>query len=95
MPEESTHELGIWASNSPVTDGEYLFAHFGSRGLYCLDLEGNVKLSRDFGQMSKRANFGEGSSPALYRDKIYVVWDHEGKSFIVAFNKKTGETVWK
>ncbi|MBN2029139.1 PQQ-like beta-propeller repeat protein [bacterium] len=95
MPEEGTHEFGSWASNSPVTDGEYIYAYFGSRGLYCLDMQGNIKWERDFGQMVKRMSFGEGSSPALYDDKIVIIWDHEEQSFIVTLDKQTGETVWK
>lgn len=95
LPEEATHDLGSWASNSPITDGEHLYAYFGSRGLFCFDMEGNLKWERDFGQMSKRNEFGEGSSPALYRDKIIINWDHEGQSFIVALDKKTGKDIWK
>ncbi len=94
-PQEGTHEFGSWASNSPLTDGENIYAYFGSRGLYCLDMKGNVKWERDFGQLNKRMNFGEGSSPALYGDKIVVTWDHEGQSFIIALDKKTGKDIWK
>ena len=95
VPEERTHELGSWASNSPVTDGENIYAFFGSRGLYCLDMKGTVKWKRNFGQMDIVASFGEGSSPALSKDKIFIQWDHQGKSMMYAINKKTGEDVWK
>ena len=95
MPHEGTHEFGSWASHSPVTDGEHIYAYFGSRGLYCLDWEGNIIWERDFGQLSKRMNFGEGSSPAVYGDRIIVTWDHEGPSFIAAVDKKTGKDIWK
>jgi outer membrane protein assembly factor BamB len=95
LPLERTHELGSWASNSPVTDGENIFAFFGSRGLYCVDMKGNVKWKRRFGQMDIVASFGEGSSPAIYKDKIYIQWDHQGKSVMYALNKKTGEDMWK
>jgi len=94
-PQESTHNLGSWASNSPVTDGKYIFAYFGSRGLYCLDLKGKVLWEKDWGQMEKVMSFGEGSSPALFHDKIVVLWDHEGESFIVTLDKKTGDEIWK
>ncbi len=94
LPIERTHELGSWASNSPVTDGENIFAYFGSRGLYCLDMKGNVKWERDFGQMDIVASFGEGSSPAVYKDKVFIQWDHQGKSYLYAVNKKTGKEAW-
>ena len=95
IPLERTHNLGSWASNSPVTDGENIYAYFGSRGLYCLDFKGNVLWDRDFGQMEIVMSFGEGSSPSIYKDKIIVVWDNESPSFITALDKKTGKDVWK
>ncbi|MFW6309839.1 MAG: PQQ-binding-like beta-propeller repeat protein [Prolixibacteraceae bacterium] len=94
-PLESTHELGSWASNSPATDGERIYAYFGSRGVYCLDFDGKIIWQKDFGQMEKHMSFGEGSSPYLYNDKIFIQWDHEGESFIAALNKKTGKEEWK
>jgi len=93
-PEEPTHELGSWASNSPCTDGERIYAYFGSRGIYCLDFEGNVLWNKDFGQMQKRMNFGEGSSPYLYKDKLFIQWDHEGDSYLYALDTKTGNEAW-
>ena len=93
-PEESTHELGSWASNSPCTDGEKIYAYFGSRGIFCLDFDGNVIWKKDFGQMQKRASFGEGASPYLYKDKIFIQWDHEGDSYLYALDAKTGNEAW-
>ncbi len=95
LPIERTHELGSWASNSPVTDGENIFAFFGSRGLFCLDMKGNVKWERNFGQMDIVASFGEGSSPSMSKDKVFIQWDHQGKSFLFALDKKSGKDVWK
>jgi outer membrane protein assembly factor BamB len=94
-PHEATHEFGSWASASAVTDGGHVYAYFGSYGLYCLDMKGNLKWERDFGNMSKHMEFGEGSSPALYGDKILVLWDHEGDSFLYAIDKNTGKDAWK
>jgi len=94
MPQEKTHELGSWASNSPLTDGENIYAFFGSRGLYCLDMNGKVKWSRNFGQMDIVASFGEGSSPAIYKDKVFIQWDHQQKSYMYALDKNTGKDVW-
>lgn len=94
LPAERTHELSSWASNSPVTDGENIYAYFGSRRLYCLDFKGNVKWERDFGQMEIVASFGEGNSPAVSNDKIFVQWDHQQKSYLYALDKKTGKEAW-
>lgn len=95
LPQESTHELGSWASNSPCTDGEFIYAYFGSRGLFCLDFTGKIIWERDFGQLQKHMSFGEGESPFLYKDRIFILWDHEGESIIYAIDKKTGKDIWK
>jgi outer membrane protein assembly factor BamB len=94
-PHEGMHTTASWASCSPVTDGEHVYAHFGSRGLYCYDMQGTLVWKKDLGNMQTRRGFGEGSSPALYGDHIVVNWDHEGASFIVALDKHTGKKLWK
>lgn len=94
LPHEQGHSTASLASNAPVTDGKYLFAFFGSFGIYCLDLKGNLLWEEHFGIMQSRHGHGEGSSPALYQDTLIVVWDHEGESFIVALDKRTGEKKW-
>ncbi len=95
-PHEGTHSNNSYASASPCTDGRHVYAHFGSRGLYCYTMEGELKWKRDdFGKMATRGEFGEGSSPTLAGEKILVPWDHKGPSALYALNKSTGETVWK
>ena len=95
VPHEGTHRDATFASNSPVTDGEFIYAYFGSRGLYCVDMDGNVKWEKDVGTMYKNNTFGEGSSPVLYGDTLVIVQDHEGDSFITAIDKRTGDVLWK
>lgn len=95
VPVEGTHPDATYASASPVTDGEHLYAYFGSYGLYCLDFNGKVVWEKNLGEMHTRNEFGEGSSPALYGDTLVIVWDHEGEDFIIALDKKTGEQRWK
>jgi hypothetical protein len=81
-------------SASPVTDGERLYAFFGSRGLYCLGLDGAVLWEKDLGRMRTLHAHGEGSSPALHGDTLIVNWDHEGGSSIRAFDKRSGKELW-
>ena len=94
-PHEGTHSTNGFASGSPCTDGEHVYAYFGSRGLFCYTMDGKLVWQRDFGDMTKRAGFGEGSSPTLAGDKIIVPWDHEGPSAIYALDKRTGKELWK
>ncbi len=95
VPHEGHHRDHGYASFSPVTDGEWLFAWFGSRGLYAYDLAGNLKWEKDLGDMQTRNSFGEGNSPALHGDVLVVQWDHEGEDFIVALDKRTGRELWR
>lgn len=96
IPHEGTHQTNGYASASPFTDGDRVYAHFGSQGLYAYDLEGNLLWSKtDFPPMTTRAGFGEGSSPALAGNKILLPWDHEGPSALYAIDKFTGEMLWK
>ena len=94
-PAAGTHDIGSWASNSPVTDGTSIYAYFGSRGLYCLDMQGNLKWERNLGEMEKLRSFGEGSSPVLYKNKLIILRDHEGQSTISVLDKNSGRDIWK
>ena len=95
LPHEGGHYTGSLASNSAVTDGEHVFAFFGSHGLYCLDLNGEVKWQKQFGEMQTKHGHGESASPALYGDTLVVNWDHDGPCFVTAFDKRTGKQLWK
>jgi len=95
FPHEGHHLESGWAAASPVTDGERLYAHFGSAGTYAYTLEGELVWKIDLGDMTTRLGYGEGSSPALWDDTLVVNWDHEGDSFVVALNKRTGEERWR
>ena len=96
VPHQGTHGDHSFASASPSTNGKHVYSHFGSRGLYCYDMDGELIWKRDdFGQMNTRNGFGEGSSPFLYGDIIVVPWDHEGESYVIALDALTGETLWK
>jgi len=94
-PQEGGHVTGSQASNSPTTDGRFIYAFFGSRGLYCLDLDGAIRWQKDLGKMQTLHAHGEGSSPVLHGDTLVVNWDHEGKSFLFAFDKHTGRERWR
>lgn len=95
LPHESMHATNSWASASALTDGERVYAFFGSRGLYALDMKGNVAWEKDLGDMTTKLGFGEGASPALHGDRLVVNWDHEAGSFIVALDKRTGKEIWR
>ncbi len=95
VPHEGHHPDGSFAPASPTTDGRNLYVSFGSRGVYCYDLNGRQKWSRDLGRMVIMNTFGEGCSPVVWGDSVVINWDHQGGSFIVCLDAETGQTRWK
>jgi outer membrane protein assembly factor BamB len=95
LPYSHTHQFGSWASGSPATDGEMIYAYFGSHGLYGLDFQGNILWEKDLGRMEKVMSFGEGSSPVVHKDRLIILRDHQGASNLVVMDKQTGNTIWE
>lgn len=95
VPREGGHYTASLASATPVTNGEHVFASFGSFGVYCLDFDGNLVWEKQLGQMHTKHGHGEGASPALHGETLVVNWDHEEDSFIVALQIDTGDEIWK
>ena len=96
-PHEASHQdNGTWASSSASTDGERVYAWFESRGMFVYDLNGKLIWQKDLGKKNMRNQFGEGSTPALYGNRIIIVWDHiVGPSFITVLDKLTGQEIWR
>ncbi len=94
-PVHRTHSGGSWASASPVTDGKHIYAWFGSYGLYCLNMQGQVLWSKDFGILRMKNHFGEGASPAIYGDRLIIASDTEDDSFIAVLDTADGSEIWR
>jgi outer membrane protein assembly factor BamB len=95
-PHQEHHaRYGSFASNSPITDGKYVYAYFGSRGLYCYTLDGDLVWQKDFGLLRMYQSFGEGAWTALDGDTLLLVLDQEDQSFLVALDKTTGRERWR
>lgn len=95
LPHEGHHGHHGFASSTPVTDGKHVWANFGSRGVYCLDMKGEIKWGKELGIMNTRKSFGEGSSPVLSGENLIAVVDHEGESAIYALKKDSGDIAWQ
>ncbi|XZE19500.1 PQQ-binding-like beta-propeller repeat protein [Pirellulaceae bacterium SH449] len=95
LPHEPCHFTNSFSSSSPLTDGEHIYAFFGSRGVFCLDMNGNLKWRFAQGRMQTIGSFGEGASPALFENYLIVPWDHEGESCLIALNARNGYLQWK
>jgi outer membrane protein assembly factor BamB len=95
-PHEASHQdNGTWASSSAITDGEHVVAYFESRGVHVYDMQGTKVWEKDLGDKQMRNEFGEGSTPVLFGNSLIIVWDHQGQSFIVSLDKRTGKELWR
>jgi outer membrane protein assembly factor BamB len=95
VPHEGHHDSHSYAAASPTTDGRFLYVSFGSRGIFCYNLDGTLQWQRDLGRMQTRLGWGEGISPVIHGDTLIMNWDHEAGSFLVALDSRTGKTKWK
>jgi outer membrane protein assembly factor BamB len=86
-------QTGNPAPCTPAFDGEHLYAFFGSYGLICYDLDGNIVWEHRMGPFQDE--YGAGSSPVLSGDRIFLSQDHDVDSFVMALDRKTGKQLWK
>jgi outer membrane protein assembly factor BamB len=92
---DSRHKKASFASSTPATDGKYVFAFFGTEGLYAYDYNGKLIWKQNLGKLGT-ASVGYGVSPILYGNLVIMQCDDSGSnSFIAAFDKKTGKEVWR
>jgi outer membrane protein assembly factor BamB len=85
------------ATPTPVSDGEHVWAMFGTGDLACLSRAGDVvwhrNLVKEYG--GYQFNHGYGSSPMLDDGKLFIVCMHQGPSYVLAVDARTGQNVWK
>ena len=90
---ERHHGKNSPASATVTTDGERIYASFGSRGMVAVDFDGRVAWHRDLGHI---ANYhGPAGSPLLYRETVIIYQDQRGGAFVIALDARTGETRWR
>ena len=101
MPAEGelppVHDKHNLASASPVTDGERVYAWYGTGQLVAIDTNGkrvwSKHLGKDYGPFD--INWGHASSPVLYQDSIILLCYHSPASYLLALDKRTGTVKWK
>lgn len=94
-PPLSRHLKNSYASETPVTDGERVYAYFGNTGLFCFDLKGKLLWQQKWDARKTRYGWGTAASPIVYKDRLYVLNDNDEQSFLAAFDKRTGKQIWR
>ena len=101
LPKVKRHPKSTHSDSTPVTDGKYLIALFGSHGLYAYDLNGKLLWKQDLGVLDSGwfydadYQWEHGSSPVIYKDLVIIQADVQKDSFIAAYYLKSGKLAWK
>jgi len=108
VPAGKTHPWNGYASASCVTDGERVYAFFGTPGLFCHDMEGKQLWKHSFGVFTSATGWGSAASPFLFDDLVIQNCDNDGEAglrsdekgamaapmSLVALDKRTGKVRW-
>ena len=94
-PASGTHIKNSYASETPVVDGEHVYAYFGNVGIWCLGFRGDTVWHKAIPPQRTRASWGTAASPLLHEDRLYIVNDNDEESYLLALNKKTGDELWR
>jgi len=94
-PPGGRHRKNSFVSETPVTDGKFIYVYVANLGLWAFDLKGKQVWTTPQEANPIYLDFGTGSSPALADNLLVIVSDNEKQAYIAAFNKQTGKQVWR
>jgi outer membrane protein assembly factor BamB len=95
VPPQPRHPKNSFASETPITDGERVYAYFANIGMFCYDMDGKPLWEKRWDSYPMRGGWGTGAAPVLHRDRLYIVNDNETESFMVALDRTTGKQLWR
>jgi outer membrane protein assembly factor BamB len=95
-PAVGVSPANTYATETPVTDGQRLYAYFGTAGaVFCYDLAGKQLWKHELGTYRVMFGHGTASSPVLDAGRLFIQCDNEEKSFLVALDSATGKELWR
>ena len=96
VPHGGRHRKNTYASETPFTDGERVYASFGQNvGLFCYSPSGDLLWKKEWPPQPIYLDFGTASSPVVHDGRIYLLHDSEAESYITALDAKTGQELWR
>ena len=94
-PPGGRHRKNSFVSETPVTDGKFIYLYVANLGVWAFDLKGNQTWTTPLEANPIYLDFGTGSSPALAGNLLIIVSDNQKQQYIAALDKKTGKQVWR
>jgi outer membrane protein assembly factor BamB len=94
-PVGGRHRKNTYASETPATDGERIYALFGNIGLFCYSMDGTLLWTHKIAPQPRYLDFGTAASPIVHDGRVYFQDDNEAESFVAALDAKTGAVIWK
>ena len=101
VPKVKRHPKSTHANTTVATNGNYVVAFFGSEGLYCYDMNGQLQWQKNYGVLKsvffimENAEWEFASSPIIYNGVLIIQCDVLENSFVAAYDLKTGKELWK
>ncbi len=94
-PVGGRHRKNTYASETPATDGERIYALFGNIGLFCYSMDGRLLWTHAIDPTPRYLDFGTASSPIVHDGRVYLLDDNEANSYMAALDARSGAVLWK
>lgn len=101
VPRSQRHPKATQCNSTPATDGKFIVTYFGSEGVFCFNMAGELQWKKDLGEMNSgffkmpTAQWGFASSPIIHEGKAVILCDVQKDAFLGVIDLATGEWVWK
>jgi outer membrane protein assembly factor BamB len=95
VPAKTRHQKNSYASETPVTDGDRVYAYFSSAGLFAFDMNGKPIWSKPMDPLTVRSGWSGAASPVVHRGRVYIVNDNDEHSFVAAYDAQAGTELWR
>lgn len=95
VPRMPIHLKNSYGAETPVTDGQRVYAMFGGVGLFALTLDGDEVWSKPIEPRKMRYGWGTAASPVLHEGRLFIVNDNDEHAELFALDAKTGSELWR
>jgi outer membrane protein assembly factor BamB len=94
-PQTPIHLKSSYGAETPVTDGERVYALFGNLGVFAFSMDGEGVWSARLEPRKTRNGWGTAASPVLHRGRLFIVNDNEDRAELLALDARTGKELWR